>query len=294
VDIDSVADELYSLPPEEFTASRNAREKEAKSAGDKSDKSLAAAIHQLGKPSTAAWLVNQLVREHPDEVQGFLDLGVALREATVMLNGDQLRELGRHRHRLVYALMQQVRALAGAAGHKVSQTTARAVEDTLHAALADQAAAEELSAGRLTDTLQRTGFPPAHNTPEPASPAPVSPSPDDSTESAEALQAARLGRAERDEQQARGAVQEAVRDQEKARAVADRAVAAARDATALVARLRADLDQAQAQHSRREQEQRSAQADSERADRASQEAARRLDGAVQRRLSVEDSALRDA
>lgn len=118
MDFDSVADELYSLPPEEFTAARNAREKEAKATGDKQ---LSTTIHNLRKPSTGAWLANQLVREHPDEVKSFLDLGAALREATAILSGDQLRELGKQRRQLVNALMQQVRELAKAAGHKVSQ-----------------------------------------------------------------------------------------------------------------------------------------------------------------------------
>jgi len=153
VDINSVADELYSLPPEEFTASRNLREQEAKALGDML---LAAEIHRLAKPNTAAWLANQLVREHSDEVRSFLDLGAAFSEATAMLSGDQLRELGRQRRERVRALLAQVRGLANASGHKVSQDAARAVESTLHAALADERVAEQLSAGRLTDTLQST------------------------------------------------------------------------------------------------------------------------------------------
>ena len=135
MDINIVADEPYALPPEGFTAARNVREKEAKAIGDKQ---LATAIHQLRKPSIGAWLANQLVREHSSEVRSFVDLGSALREATDMLSGDRLRELGKQRRQLVYALMQQVRGLADAAGHRVSQDTARRLEDTLHAALADE------------------------------------------------------------------------------------------------------------------------------------------------------------
>ena len=140
MDIDSVANQLYALPPEEFTAARNVSEKEARAIGDKE---LADAIHQLRKPTMGAWLANQLMREHPGEVQSFVDLGASLREATAMLSGDQLRELGKQRRQLVYALMQQVRGLANAAGHKVSQDTARGLEDTLHAALSDQRAAAQ-------------------------------------------------------------------------------------------------------------------------------------------------------
>lgn len=279
MDINSVAKELYSLPPEEFTAARNAREKEAKAVGDKQ---LAAAIHRLGKPSTAAWLANQLVREHSDEVQPFLDLGAALREATAMLNGDQLRELGKRQHQLVYALMLQVRALANAAGHKVSQDTARGVEDILHAALADEGAAEEVSAGRLTDTLQRTGFPPTETT-KSAKLSPDSPSPNtEENSSAERRRTDQLRRAERDEQQARAAAEEAAASQERAEAVADRAEAAVRDGASLVKRLRGDLDKAEVEQSRREQAHRKSQADLDRANRAGREASRRLEDAMRR------------
>ena len=46
---------------------RNARERETKALADKE---LAAAIHQLSKPSSAVWLANQLVREHRDSFVG--------------------------------------------------------------------------------------------------------------------------------------------------------------------------------------------------------------------------------
>jgi len=160
VDINAVADELYSQPPEEFTAARNVFEKEAKASGDKQ---LAAAIHQLRKPNTAAWLANQLVREHSDQVKTFLELGAAMRHATEMGSGDKLRELGKQRRELVSKLMQQVRSVAQTAGRKISQGIAHDVEDTLNAALADGVVADQLSAGRLADTLQSAGFPPSAN-----------------------------------------------------------------------------------------------------------------------------------
>ena len=90
MNLDAVTDELYSLPPQEFTTTRGTRENEARAAGDRK---LAAAIHLLLRPTTAAWLANQLVREHLDEMDRFLDLGVVLREATATLRGEQLREL---------------------------------------------------------------------------------------------------------------------------------------------------------------------------------------------------------
>ena len=228
MDINSVGEELYSLPPEQFTAARNLREKQAKAIGDAQ---LATSIHRLRKPSVGAWLANQLVRAHPAEVESFVDLGAALREATATLSGDQLRELGKQRRQLVDALMQQIRALANAAGHNVSQDTARRLEDTLHAALADQSAAAQLRTGRLTDTLAGEGFPSA-GAATPARPSPERPSPDAAkNEPAEQRRADQLGRAERDEQVARAALRDAAKGQERAQAVAERADAAAQDWT---------------------------------------------------------------
>lgn len=288
MDLDAVTHELYSLPPQEFTTTRGAREKEARAAGDRH---LAAAIHLLTKPTTPAWLTNQLVREHPDEIGRFLDLGVVLREATATLRGEQLRELDQQKRRLVHALMAQVRAVATAAGHQVTESTAQGVADTLHAGLADQAAADQLRAGRLTATLHRTGFPPAASSP-PGEPAPTPPSGGTETDgratAARAL-AAQLSRAELDEQLARTALRDTARARDKTRAVADRAETAAHAAAARVGRLRADLDQAELEAPLRDQEHLQAQADAEQAETDAREAARRLEDAVQARLAIDVS-----
>jgi hypothetical protein len=156
VTLDDIAGELYALPPNEFTAARNERAKQARQAGDKD---LAQQITALGKPTMVGWLANQLVREHPDEMRALLDLGGSLREATASLAGDQLKELSRQQRQVVHALVQQARGLAKTAGHPASEDTARGLEETLHAALADEGAAGELAAGRLTGVLSRTGFP---------------------------------------------------------------------------------------------------------------------------------------
>src|SRR3990170_286647 len=85
------ADHLYGLPPEEFTAARNARVREVKA----DDRELAARIQELRKPSPAAFLVNQLVRRKSDEIDDLLDLGVELREAQSKGDGRQLNRLAR-------------------------------------------------------------------------------------------------------------------------------------------------------------------------------------------------------
>jgi hypothetical protein len=160
--VEEAADELYALSPREFTTARDARAKEAKDAGDKK---VAAEIKALRKPTVTAWLANQLVRHHADEVRPLLELGSALREATATLSGPQLRELSRQRNDVIRALVRNARHLAADAGQAVSEDVARGLEETLHAALADPAQAELLLQGRLSVQLQHSGYGPAENPP---------------------------------------------------------------------------------------------------------------------------------
>lgn len=279
MDIDTIAEELYSLPTAEFTAARNAREKEAKGLGDGQ---LVAAIHQLRKPSTGAWLANQLARQHADEVEELLDLGAALREATATLSGDQLRELGKQRRQLVHALMGQVRQTANAAGRKVSQETSQSLQDTLHAALADEDAAQLLRSGRLIDTLRSAGFPVTAGTTS-AKPSPSTSPPAAADEGSEDRRADQLGRAERDEQLAQATVRDAAVDRDRAQTSVDRAKEALHEVVAIVSELRASLGKAEIEQAQRETEHDQAQAGLDTASRARSEAAQRLELAVQSR-----------
>ncbi len=154
MDLDEVADELYGVAPGDFVAARTEAARRARAAGDRA---LAREVAALGKPSTAAWACNALVREHPDEIAGLVELGGLMREAQDSLAGDQLRALGTQRSRLLAALTRQARAVAARLGHPLSDAVAGQVEQTLRAALADPAAGEALLAGRLTGTLSSTG-----------------------------------------------------------------------------------------------------------------------------------------
>jgi hypothetical protein len=155
VDIDSVADELYGLAPEAFVAGRNEREKLARQAGDKE---LAARIRALAKPNLVAWLANRLARERTDQIESLIELGAALRDATRELAGDRLRELSRQQNEFVGTLVEEAKRFAADSGRNLTVETARGLQDTLHAALADPRAAEQLRTGRLAAGLQRTGF----------------------------------------------------------------------------------------------------------------------------------------
>ncbi|HUK67749.1 MAG TPA: hypothetical protein VLW50_03175 [Streptosporangiaceae bacterium] len=155
VEIARVADELYGLPPAEFTASRDERARLARAEGEKD---LSEAIKKLRRPTASAALVNRLVREAGDQVDRLLDLGESMREAQQAMAGGRLRDLSAQRRPAIQALAQQARQLAARAGRPVSDQVEREVEATLEAALADPGAAEAVRSGRLTAGLRYAGF----------------------------------------------------------------------------------------------------------------------------------------
>ena len=76
--------ELYALPPDDFTSARNARAAAA-------DRSLAARVKTLRKPTAAAWAVDLLARD--GQLAEALELADALREAQDDLDGAELARL---------------------------------------------------------------------------------------------------------------------------------------------------------------------------------------------------------
>lgn len=150
-----MVEELYGLALQDFTAVRNDRAKQARAAGDRE---LATQIHALRKPTVAAWSLNQLVRAARGEIDALLQLGGELREVMADLGADELRELTRQRHQLVFALVQEARSLGLTRGQPLSEEAASAVRETLEATLSDSVSAEEVAAGRLSDALRVSGF----------------------------------------------------------------------------------------------------------------------------------------
>jgi hypothetical protein len=155
VDFDDIADDLYGLAPERFTASRDARVGEARAAGDRE---LAERIKRLRRPTVSAWLGNRLARDRAHDIEGLVGLSAELREAQAELSGDELRRLSRRRGDAVAGLVAEARALARAEGQPASDAILEEVTATLEAALADPAAAETLQRGRLTVALRYSGL----------------------------------------------------------------------------------------------------------------------------------------
>ncbi|WP_445187550.1 hypothetical protein ACTXG6_10370 [Pseudonocardia sp. Cha107L01] len=147
MDLDGTADALYALPRADFTPARDERVKEARSAGDKA---LAASIGKLRRPTVAAWLVNNLARQRPDEITGLAELGEQLRAAHEQLDGAALRRLSEQRRELINALTRTTRELGAVAGEEVSETVSRELEGMFTSALTDPDAARALASGRLS------------------------------------------------------------------------------------------------------------------------------------------------
>lgn len=146
MNIDEVADRLYGMEPEEFTAARDQAAKEA----DGDDRK---AIKALRKPAVAAYVVNMLARRRQEDVEALIALGEDLR-AAMAGNGD-IRELSEQRRELVRGLVHNA---AGAAGRDLTAAVEEEVAATLEAATADPGLGQAVLSGRLVKPLRYAGF----------------------------------------------------------------------------------------------------------------------------------------
>jgi hypothetical protein len=153
--VTEVAYELYALTPAEFTAARDERAREARQAGQRDD---AAAIKKLARPTTSAWLVNQLSRQAPDQLGRLVEVAQALEEAQRTLAGDRLRELSAERRNVINELLPITADIASRAGQPASTVVMGEVRATLEAALADSAARAAVRSGQLTKPLAYAGI----------------------------------------------------------------------------------------------------------------------------------------
>jgi hypothetical protein len=151
---DGRIDELYGLPPEDFTAARTKLVKELKEAGDKVG---AATVQALRKPTVAAWTVNQLARSSGKDIEELLAVGSELREAQKKaLSGGGakgLQEAGARRRQLVDRLVQAAGRILEKAGSSPTRAHLDEVANSLMAATVDDQAAEVVRRGRLEKEL---------------------------------------------------------------------------------------------------------------------------------------------
>jgi hypothetical protein len=146
VSIDDVADRLYGMEPEEFTAARDQAAKDA----DGDDRK---AIKGLRKPTVAAYVANMLARHRRDDIEALVELGEHLR--TAMAGKGDVRALSEERRELVRGLVHNA---ADAAGRDLTASVEEEVAATLEAATADPELGRAVLSGRLVKPLRYAGF----------------------------------------------------------------------------------------------------------------------------------------
>lgn len=145
------AGSLWRLPPEEFTAARDALARRLRAAGRRAE---ADAVKALRKPTRDACAVNRLVAEEPGLVEAVVEVGERLRAAQVQRRGDELRELAAERERVLDAALAGAERICG----PLTTGVRDAVRGTLLAALADPQAAQLVRAGSLSSGLSYAGL----------------------------------------------------------------------------------------------------------------------------------------
>jgi hypothetical protein len=147
---DDAIDRLYGLALEEFIPARDALSRELRDAGRRGE---AAAIKGLGKPTVAAWAVNQAVRSQPRAARELWEAGDALAAAQEAVlsgkaSGADLRDAAERERAAVDPLVDAARGLLTSSGGDLSETTIDRVRSTLQAAAIDVDARDEVAAGR--------------------------------------------------------------------------------------------------------------------------------------------------
>jgi len=162
-------DRLYALPLEEFTGERDELAKRLRKDGDRD---AAAEVKALKKPSVAAWAVNQVRRDRPEDVRSLLEVTEELHRVYAGLSSagarERLAEAADMQRGLIRSLVRCAEQLLEAGGHSASEQTLGKVADTLRAAALDEELREQVSAGRVVKEQRAAGLGPLESLPAPA------------------------------------------------------------------------------------------------------------------------------
>jgi hypothetical protein len=155
-DYEGDVDRLYQLPLSEFTSARDELVKRLRAEGERE---RAQEIKTLRKPTAAVWLVNQIARERPLDVQRLLKAGESLTKSQAKAaagSPQTFPEARRDEQRALEQLAKAAREIADRAGIG-SPALGKAIE-TLRAASLTAEGRELLKRGRLTEELEPPGF----------------------------------------------------------------------------------------------------------------------------------------
>ena len=153
-DLSRAIDELYGVPPKEFSAARNAKAAALKAAGHAEE---ARSVRQLGKPSPFLWAANQLGRQDRERVAHFVDVVNRTRQSQLRDPRTAAEGMKAIRTEL-QALTNRAAEILSAAGYRVSPASAARISNTVLAAAVDSDLVDDLRHGRLSAELPAPGF----------------------------------------------------------------------------------------------------------------------------------------
>lgn len=148
---EAVLDELYSAPLDEFIARRTALAKQLKAEGRTDE---AAEVGGAKKPSVPLWTVNQLARRNKPAVDKLLDASDALRKALGTGDQDAFAAAQTAQTDSLRKLRDAARSLHGEATDAMLER----VVSTFRTAAAEDDLRDALTAGRLTEEPEASGF----------------------------------------------------------------------------------------------------------------------------------------
>lgn len=157
VDVTGRIARLFQDDPREFVVRRNTLARDLARAGQKE---LSTRIRSLTRPSTSAWLVNQLYWHERAEYDALLAAGAAARDAQQSRlsgrGGDLVRALA-ERDAIIGRLAGQAERLAAAGGVAVSADVRSRLRTTLEA-IALRAGDTSVSHGQLSEDVALPGL----------------------------------------------------------------------------------------------------------------------------------------
>ncbi|MBA3350377.1 MAG: hypothetical protein H0T12_07450 [Actinobacteria bacterium] len=162
-------DELFGLPLEEFTSSRNEL---AAFVAARGDKAQAREIKSLRKPNVVAWTLNQLSRRHKEKVERLVATYGGFEAAP---SAKEVRSATESRRQLVTELVDAARDILEEAGSTSRQPTLQKVSQALYAGGSEQDR-ELLLQARLVSDMGSPSLDSAFGLLSPAEEGPAAPS----------------------------------------------------------------------------------------------------------------------
>jgi len=153
-DVTRELDELYGVPPGEFTAARNAKAAALKAAGRAED---AQTVRQLAKPTPFLWAVNQLARQDSERLAHFIDVVRRGRRSQLHDPRTAAEDMRTIRAEL-QALTSRATEILTTAGYGAPSSSSARISNTVLGAATDDDRVDDLRHGRLDAELAAPGF----------------------------------------------------------------------------------------------------------------------------------------